>query len=84
EAIVFLGVSVVIIYAPTELLIRPYIVSLKSSLHPFLLMLSFIGGGLMGGIGGFFLAPVAVGAICAAYDVYVKQSVSPDKYPESQ
>jgi|Deesub1362A_J573_1020465.scaffolds.fasta_scaffold00265_32 predicted PurR-regulated permease PerM len=76
DAILFLVVSSIVIYAPTELIARPYIVSVKTHVHPFLLLISFIGGGIAGGIAGFFLAPMLVGAINAAYLVYTEESDS--------
>ena len=55
----FLAGSILVHVA--ELVIRPYIVSAKSSLHPLLVLLSFLGGGIVAGIAGFFLAPAMVG-----------------------
>lgn len=57
----FLAGSILVHVA--ELVIRPYIVSTKSSLHPLLVLLSFLGGGLVAGIAGFFLAPGMVGVV---------------------
>lgn len=69
EALVFLIVAACLIYLPSELLIRPYLVSSKSSMHPLLVMLSFFGGALVAGIGGFFLAPAIMGVIVGIYQV---------------
>ncbi|OPY53559.1 MAG: hypothetical protein A4E48_00693 [Methanosaeta sp. PtaU1.Bin060] len=69
EALIFLVVSSALIYLPSELLIRPYLVSTRSSMHPLLVMLSFFGGALVAGIGGFFLAPAIMGIIVAIYQV---------------
>jgi predicted PurR-regulated permease PerM len=69
DALIFFVVSACIIYLPSELLIRPYLVSLKSSIHPLLVMLAFIGGGLMAGISGFFLAPAVMGVVIGIYQV---------------
>lgn len=69
EALVFLIVAAGLIYLPSELLIRPYLVSSKSSMHPLLVMLSFFGGALVAGIGGFFLAPAIMGVIVGIYQV---------------
>jgi predicted PurR-regulated permease PerM len=69
DAIAFLGLASALIYLPSELLIRPYLVSTKSSLHPLLVMLSFLGGALVAGIGGFFLAPAIMGVIVGIYQV---------------
>ncbi len=60
-ALFFLAGSILVHVA--ELVIRPYIVSAKSSLHPLLVLLSFLGGGLVAGIAGFFLAPAMVGVV---------------------
>jgi predicted PurR-regulated permease PerM len=65
--IFFLVVSILVHLA--EFFIRPYFVSTKSSLHPLLVMLTFIGGGLVAGITGFFLAPALTGIIYAIYRV---------------
>ncbi|MCJ7443638.1 MAG: AI-2E family transporter [Methanotrichaceae archaeon] len=69
DALIFFAVSACFIYLPSELLIRPYLVSVKSSIHPLLVMLSFIGGGIMAGISGFFLAPAVMGIIVGLYQV---------------
>lgn len=69
EAMIFFLVTSALIYLPSELLIRPYIVSSKSSMHPLLVMLSFFGGALVAGIGGFFLAPAIMGVIVGIYQV---------------
>jgi predicted PurR-regulated permease PerM len=69
EALVFLIAAAGLIYLPSELLIRPYLVSSKSSMHPLLVMLSFLGGALVAGIGGFFLAPAIMGVIVGIYQV---------------
>jgi predicted PurR-regulated permease PerM len=63
--IFFLIVSILVHLA--EFFIRPYFVSAKSSLHPLLVMLTFIGGGLVAGIAGFFLAPALTGIVYAIY-----------------
>ena len=69
EALIFLFLASALIYLPSELLIRPYLVSAKSSMHPLLVMLSFLGGAMVAGIGGFFLAPAIMGAIVGIYQV---------------
>jgi predicted PurR-regulated permease PerM len=68
-AVLFFIVSSALIYLPSELLIRPYLVASRSSLHPLLVMLSFLGGALVAGIGGFFLAPAIMGTIVGIYQV---------------
>ena len=69
EALIFFLVAAALIYLPSELLFRPYLVSSKSSMHPLLVMLSFFGGALVLGIGGFFLAPAIMGVIVGIYQV---------------
>ena len=68
-ALFFLVISSTLIYLPSELFIRPYIISTRSSMHPLLVLLSFFGGALVAGIGGFFLAPAVIGAIIGIYQV---------------
>ncbi|RXA16306.1 AI-2E family transporter [Methanosarcina sp. MSH10X1] len=77
SAALFFTVSSLIIYGPPELILRPYLTSLKSRIHPMLLMLAFIGGAFVGGIAGFFAAPILLGALVAAYRVYQEQ-VNPE------
>ena len=63
----FLAASILVHVA--ELVIRPYIVYAKSSLHPLLVLLTFLGGGLVAGIAGFFLAPAMMGVVMGIYQV---------------
>lgn len=70
-SIMFFVVSTIVIYLPPELILRPYLASLKSRVHPLLIMLAFLGGGFVGGISGFFLAPIILAAIIAAYRVHM-------------
>ncbi|MEZ5334849.1 MAG: AI-2E family transporter [Methanolobus sp.] len=70
SAIVFFVVASIVIYAPPELVLRPYLASIKSQIHPFLIFLAFLGGAFVGGVAGFFLAPIVLGSIIAAYRVY--------------
>jgi len=63
----FLAASILVHVA--ELVIRPYIVYAKSSLHPLLVLLTFLGGGLVAGVAGFFLAPAMVGVVMGIYQV---------------
>lgn len=73
EAVLFLITASTTIYIPSELFIRPLLVSAKSSIHPLLVMLSFFGGMLVAGIGGFFLAPAIVGVLVALYQVRLEE-----------
>jgi len=77
-AVVFFVLASVLIYLPSELLIRPYLVAAKSSLHPLLVMLSFLGGALVAGIGGFFLAPAIMGIIVGIYQVRREEIANPE------
>jgi predicted PurR-regulated permease PerM len=72
SAVIFFVVCSIIIYVPPELFLRPYLASIKSHIHPFLIFLAFLGGAFVGGIAGFFAAPVLLGSIIAAYKVYVE------------
>ena len=70
DAVIFYAVAATVIYGPTELVLRPYIVGVKSYTHPLLMLLMFIGGALVAGIAGFFLAPALMGILIAAYRTY--------------
>jgi predicted PurR-regulated permease PerM len=70
SALIFFVVSSLVIYGPPELILRPYLTSLKSNIHPMFLMLAFLGGAFVGGVAGFFAAPILLGALVAAYRVY--------------
>ncbi len=67
SAVIFFIVSFLVVIIPPELLIRPYIIHTRSNIHPLLIIISFVGGGLVGGIAGFFIAPMLLGVIVAAY-----------------
>lgn len=71
-AALFLGTAVIFVYIPPDFIIRPYIINRASDLHPLLIILAFIGGGVAGGLSGFFAAPLAVGLITAVYRTYKK------------
>lgn len=73
SAFLFFVVSSLVIYGPPELILRPFLTGMKSKIHPMLLMLSFLGGAFVGGIAGFFAAPILLGALVAAYRVYQEQ-----------
>nr|QNO49320.1 hypothetical protein HONBAIEO_00014 [Methanosarcinales archaeon ANME-2c ERB4]QNO49428.1 hypothetical protein JHKIABMC_00034 [Methanosarcinales archaeon ANME-2c ERB4] len=70
DAVIFYVVAGIVIYGPTELVLRPYIVGVKSYTHPLLMMLMFIGGALVAGIAGFFMAPALMGILIATYRTY--------------
>ena len=67
SAIIFLIVTFMVVILPPEIFVRPYIINTKSEIHPMLIILAFLGGGMVGGIAGFFIAPILLGAIMAAY-----------------
>ncbi|MCD1296202.1 AI-2E family transporter [Methanocella sp. CWC-04] len=69
---IFLCASVILVYIPPDYIIRPYLINRASNLHPLLIILSFIGGGLAGGLAGFFAAPLATGILVAFYRTYRK------------
>ncbi|MGC9514245.1 AI-2E family transporter [Methanocrinis sp.] len=76
DALFFFAVSTALIYLPSDLIIRPYIVSTKSTIHPLLVILSFVGGVLVAGIGGFFLAPALMGIVVGVYQVQKEETES--------
>jgi len=78
SAVVFFVISSIVIYVPPELFLRPYLSSIKSRVHPLLILLAFLGGAFVGGIGGFFAAPILLGSLIAAYRVYKDEA--PSKY----
>jgi predicted PurR-regulated permease PerM len=73
DALFFFAVATAFIYLPSDLVIRPYIVSTKSTIHPLLVILSFVGGVLVAGIGGFFLAPALMGIVVGVYQVHKEE-----------
>jgi len=77
EGAIFLIAGVIILYIIPELILRPYLVGKASRIHPLLILLAFLGGGIVGGLAGFFLAPIAVGVLIAAYSVYKEDSGTP-------
>ncbi len=71
-AALFLGTAVIFVYLPPDFIIRPYLINKASDLHPLLIILAFIGGGVAGGLSGFFAAPIAIGLASAVYRTYKK------------
>jgi predicted PurR-regulated permease PerM len=71
-ALVFLATGVVFLYIIPELIIRPQFLGYRSKIHPLVLLLAFVGGGIVGGIGGFFLAPMIAGLATAIYNYYTR------------
>jgi len=71
-AIWFIVIGFVFLYFIPEVILRPYLVGYTSKIHPLVLMLAFIGGGIVGGILGFFLAPMIAGILTALYNHYTR------------
>ncbi len=67
SAFIFVGVSLIAFIIIPDLFIRPYLINTRSNIHPMLIIIAFLGGALVGGIAGFFIAPILLGAIVAAY-----------------
>jgi predicted PurR-regulated permease PerM len=76
DGILFFVVSSAMIYIPSDLIIRPYIVSIKSTIHPLLVVLAFVGGVLVAGLGGFFLAPALMGVVVGVYQVHKEEKMA--------
>lgn len=72
-ALTFLLASTIVIYGPSELVLKPYIVGMTSKTHPLLMLLAFLGGGLIAGVAGLFLAPMVVGLLIAAYRTFIEE-----------
>jgi predicted PurR-regulated permease PerM len=70
SAAFFFVVASLVIYGPPELILKPYLAGMRSKIHPMPLILAFLGGAFVGGIAGFFAAPILLGALVAAYRVY--------------
>jgi len=73
-AIWFLLIGVIFLYIVPEIILRPHFVGYTSKIHPLVLMLAFIGGAIVGGVAGFFLAPMVAGLITAVYNYYLSQT----------
>ncbi len=69
-ALWFISLGFVFLYLILEVILIPHFVSYTSRVHPLLILLSFIGGGLVGGVTGFFLAPMLVAVGTALYNYY--------------
>lgn len=76
DGVLFLVVSAVLIFVPSDLIIRPYIVSKKSTIHPLLVVLAFVGGVLVAGLGGFFLAPALMGVVVGVYQIHKEEKMA--------
>ncbi len=71
-AVWFTVLGFIFLYFLPEVILRPYFVGYTSKIHPLVLMLSFIGGAVVGGVSGFFIAPMLAGLITAVYNYYTK------------
>jgi predicted PurR-regulated permease PerM len=78
DALLFFLAGSILVHL-VELVIRPYIVHAKSSLHPLLVLLTFLGGGMVAGIAGFFLAPAMVAVVMGVLQVMSKEESSNGK-----
>jgi predicted PurR-regulated permease PerM len=78
-AALFLGTAVIFVYLPPDFIIRPYLINKASDLHPLLIILAFIGGGVAGGLSGFFAAPLAIGIATALYRTYKRTKGKDDE-----
>jgi len=59
------------LYILPEMILRPYFVGYTSGVNPALLLLAFLGGGLVGGVSGFFLAPTFLVIATAFYREFI-------------
>ncbi|RJS72228.1 MAG: AI-2E family transporter [Candidatus Syntrophoarchaeum sp. WYZ-LMO15] len=69
-AVAFFALVLIFIDVMPEFFLRPRLIGITSRIHPLPLVLAFIGGGITGGVAGFFGAPLLLGALVAAYNVY--------------
>ena len=83
EAIVFFFAASILVLA-AELVVRPYIVYARSSIHPMLVLLSFLGGGLVGGVFGLFLAPAMLGTISGIYQIMQGELAGMKRHEQAQ
>ncbi|MDI3502524.1 MAG: hypothetical protein PWR13_937 [Archaeoglobi archaeon] len=71
EALIIAISGSVYLYIFPEMILRPYFVAYTSGVNPALLLLAFIGGGLVGGVSGFFLAPTFLVIATAFYREFI-------------
>jgi predicted PurR-regulated permease PerM len=65
--VAFIIAGAIFLYIIPELMIRPWLTGRRGRIHPLLMLFAFIGGGLAGGVGGFFLAPMFAGILMVLY-----------------
>ncbi len=73
KAFWFMAIGAVFFYIIPELILRPHFVGYTSKIHPLLLMLSFIGGGIVAGVSGFFFTPMLAATLSAIYNYFTKK-----------
>ncbi len=73
KALWFTAIGAIFYYILPELILRPHFVGYTSKLHPLLLMLSFIGGGIVAGVSGFFFTPMLAATLSAIYSYFIKK-----------
>ncbi len=73
QAIWFTVLGVTFLYFIPEVILRPQFVGYTARIHPLVLLLAFLGGALVGGVSGFFLAPMVAGVLTATYNYYVER-----------
>ena len=76
KGLTFMFVGVVFLYIVPELILRPHFLGYTTKIHPLVLMLAFLGGGIVGGVSGFFLAPMFAGLATTLYNYYTKEEES--------
>ncbi len=74
QAIWFTVLGVTFLYFIPEVILRPQFVGYTARIHPLVLLLAFLGGALVGGVSGFFLAPMVAGVLTATYNYYTSRS----------
>jgi len=74
DAFIFFISGTIFLYLIPEIILRPYFVSYTSDVNPGLLLLAFLGGGIVGGIAGFFLAPTFLVIATAFYREFIYES----------
>ena len=71
-AIWFIFIGFTFLYFVPEVVLRPHFVGYASRIHPLALLLAFVGGAIVGGIAGFFVAPMLVAVLTAVYNYYTR------------
>lgn len=74
EAFIFFISGAIFLYIIPEMILRPYFVGYTSGVNPALLLLAFLGGGIIGGVAGFFLAPTFLVIATAFYREFIYEA----------